>query len=132
MDFENIKNEMLEKKNWAVVGVSKKKDRWGYKIWKELKKHDYSVYGVSPNYEEIEGEKIYASLSEIPEEIDVLDMVVSPKIAMNILDEAKAANIEYIFFQPGTYNEKVIEKASSLGFKYLLDDCIYATLKSKE
>ena len=132
MDFEKIKEEMLDKKKWVVVGVTKKQDKWGYKIWKKLKEHGYETYGVSPNYEEIEGEKIYNSLSELPEEIDVLDMVVSPKIAMNILDEAKASNIKYIFFQPGTYNEKVIEKASSLGFEYLIDDCIYAILRGKE
>lgn len=132
MDFKIVKEEMLGKKNWAVVGVSEKKDRWGYKIWKKLKEHNYKAYGVSPNYEELEGEKIYSSVTEIPEKIDVLDMVVSPKIAMNILDEAKAANIEYIFFQPGTYNDKVIEKAESLAFKYLVDDCIYAILRSKE
>nr|WP_300002262.1 CoA-binding protein [Tissierella sp.] len=132
MDFEKIKQEMLDKKKWAVVGVTEKKDRFGYKIWKTLKEHNYETYGVSPNYEELEGEKIYATLSELPEPIDVIDMVVSPKITMNILDEAKANNIEYIFFQPGSYNEKVIEKASALGFKYLIDDCIYAILKSKE
>lgn len=132
MDFKVIKQEMLDKKKWVVVGVSEKHDRWGYKTWKKLKEHNYEVYGVSPNYEEIEGDKIYSSLSELPEKVDVLDMVVSPKIAMNILDEAKATNIDYIFFQPGTYNNKVIEKASSLGFKYVIDDCIYSTLRSKE
>lgn len=132
MDFEKIREEMLEKKNWAVVGVTEKKDRWGYKIWKKLKEHDYKTYGVSPNYEELEGDKIYSSVTEIPEKIDVLDMVVSPKIAMNILDEARASDIEYIFFQPGTYNDKVLEKADSLGFKYLVDDCIYAILRNNE
>lgn len=132
MDFMKIREEMLEKKKWAVVGVTEKQDRWGYKIWKKLKEHGYEAYGVSPNYEEIEGEKIFPSLLELTEQVEVIDMVVSPKIAMNILDEAKAANIEYIFFQPGSYNEKVIEKASSLGFKYLLDDCIYAILREKE
>lgn len=132
MDFMKIKEEMLEKKKWAVVGVSEKKDRWGYKIWKKLKEHDYEAYGVSPNYEDIEGEKIYSSLLEITEKIEVVDLVVSPKISMNILDEAREANIEYIFFQPGTYNREVIEKASSLGFKYVIDDCIYATLREKE
>lgn len=132
MDSKLIRQEMLEKKKWAVVGVTEKKNRWGYKIWNKLKEHNYQTYGINPNYEELDGEKIYASVTEVPDKIDVLNMVVAPKISINILDEAKAANIEYIFFQPGTYNKKVIEKASSLGFKYLIDDCIYAILKSKE
>jgi len=128
-DMVKIKEEMLEKKVWLVVGVTGKKDRFGYKIWKTLKEYDYETYGVSPNYEELEGDKIYASIKDLPKKIDVLDMVVSPKIAMNVLDEAKEAGIEYIWFQPGTYNNEVLAKAKEMEFKILYDDCVYATLK---
>mgnify|MGYP000961815003 CR=1 FL=1 len=126
----SIKQEMLEKKTWAVVGVTAKKDKWGYKIFNILKEHNYETYGISPNYDEIEGNKIYHSLSELPVKIDVIDMVVSPKISLTTLEEAKELGIEYIFFQPGTYNDEVIEKAKELGFKYLTKDCIYATLRN--
>ena len=126
----SIKQKMLEKKTWAVVGVTAKKDKWGYRIFNILKEHNYETYGISPNYDEIEGNKIYHSLSELPVKIDVIDMVVSPKISLTTLDEAKDLGIEYIFFQPGTYNDEVIEKAKELGFKYLIKDCIYATLRN--
>lgn len=131
-DFKKWKQEMLDKKTWAVVGVSSKKDKFGYKIWKKLKEHGYTTYGVNPNYDEIEGEKIYHSLKDLPEEVDVIDLVVPSKISMNTLDEAKELGIEYIFFQPGSFNDKVVEKAEDLGFKYLSDDCIYATLMRQE
>lgn len=131
-DFGNLKEEMLEKKVWAVVGVTAKKDRYGYKIWKTLKDHGYTTYGVNPNYDEIEGEKIYHSLKDLPEKVDVIDMVVPPKHSITTLEEAKIEEIDYIFFQPGTYNEEVVEKAKELDLKYLLDDCVYATLKRKE
>lgn len=124
----NVKQEMLDKKVWAVAGVTERKDRYGYKIWKKLKEHDYETYGVNPNYEEIEGEKIYASVTDIPVKIDVLDMVVAPKIGMKTLDEAKEAGIEYIWFQPGSFNDEIIAKAKELEFKILYDDCIYAVL----
>ncbi len=127
----DIKQEMLNKKNWAVVGVTAKKDKWGYRIFDILKKNDYETYGVSPNYDEIEGEKIYHSLRDLPVKVDVIDMVVSPKISINILDEAKELGIEYIFFQPGTHNDEVVKKAEELGLKYLVEDCIYAILKNK-
>ncbi len=126
----SIKQKMLEKKTWAVVGVTAKKDKWGYRIFNILKEHNYETYGISPNYDEIEGNKIYHSLNELPVKIDVIDMVVSPKISLTTLDEAKDLGIEYIFFQPGTYNDEVIEKAKELGFKYLIKDCIYATLRN--
>ncbi|MDR7857156.1 CoA-binding protein [Tissierella sp.] len=128
-DMAKIKEEMLSKKVWVVVGVTGKKDRFGYKIWRTLKEFDYETYGVSPNYEELEGDKIYPSVKDLPKKVDVLDMVVAPKIAIHILDEAKEAGIEYIWFQPGTYNEEVLSKARELEFKILYDDCVYATLR---
>lgn len=131
MDMKKNKQEMLEKKIWAVAGVTGKKERYGYKIWKTLKEHDYTAYGVNPNYDELEDEKIYHSLVDIPEEVEVLDMVVGPNIAMKTLEDAKEAGIEYIWFQPGSFDDKVIEKAEKMDFKILYDDCIYAELKSR-
>lgn len=128
-DMIKVKKEMLDKKLWVVVGVTGKKDRFGYKIWKTLKEYDYETYGVSPNYEELEGDTIYPSVKDLPKKVDVLDMVVAPKIAIHILDEAKEAGIEYIWFQPGSYNDEVLAKAKELEFKILYDDCVYATLK---
>lgn len=128
----SIKQEMMDKKVWAVVGVTAKKEKWGYKIYKILKDHNYESYGVSPNYDEIEGDKIYKSLKDLPKKVDVIDMVVSPKISLNTLDEAKEAGIEYIFFQPGTYNDEVVAKAEELGLKYLIGDCVYATLRNEK
>lgn len=124
----NIKEEMLEKKVWAVAGVTERKDRYGYKIWKKLKEHDYETYGINPNYDEIEGDKIYHSVKDIPKKIDVLNMVVAPKIGMKTLDEAKEAGIEYIWFQPGSFNDEIIARAKELEFKILYDDCIYVVL----
>ncbi|MBC8587036.1 CoA-binding protein [Tissierellaceae bacterium BX21] len=132
LDSSSLKNEMLGKKTWVVVGVTAKKDRFGYKIWKILKKHNYNAYGVNPNYDEIEGETIYHSLKDLPSKVDVLDMVVSPKLSIKTLEEAKEVGIEYIFFQPGTYNDEVIQKCDELELKYLTGDCIYATLKRME
>lgn len=132
IDSKVLKEEMLKMKSWAVVGVTANKDKYGYKIWKTLKQHDYNTFGVNPNYDEIEGEKIYHNLKDLPEKVEVVDMVVPPKIALTTLEEAKELGIEYIFFQPGTYNKEVVAKADELGLKYLLDDCIYATLRKLE
>ncbi|TJX68720.1 CoA-binding protein [Soehngenia saccharolytica] len=130
--YESLKEQMLNLKNWAVIGVTAKKDRYGYKIWKILGEHGYNVYGVSPNYDEIEGVKIYHSIGDIPDKIDVVDMVVAPKISLNVLDEIKEKDIELVFFQPGSYDEEVLKKADELGLSYIIEDCIYATLKAME
>jgi hypothetical protein len=129
---KNLKKEMMDSNKWVVVGVSGKKEKYGYKIWKILREKGYTTYGVSPNYSELEGEKIYDSIASLPEKVDVLDMVVPPKVSIGVLEEAKEAGIEMIFFQPGTYDDKVVAKAEELNLRYLLDDCVYATLKAEK
>ena len=129
--MNSLKEEIMGQKNWAVVGVTEKKEKFGYKIWKILRDHNYTTFGVNPNYDEIEGEKIYHSLRDIGEKIDVIDMVIPPKHGEVTLREAKDLGVEYIFFQPGTYNKELVKLAEELGFKYLLDDCVYASLKAK-
>lgn len=119
---------MLDKKNWAVVGATPNKNKFGYKIWKKLIEHGYNTYGVNPNYDSIDGARIYKSLKDIEGQIDVIDVVVPPKVTLNLLDEAKELGIEYMWFQPGTFDEEVIKKAQNLGFKFLDDDCVLATL----
>ena len=129
---KELKDKMMTSKSWAVVGVTGNKEKYGYKIWKILMEHGYETYGVIPNYDELEGIRIYPSLKDLPVKPEVVDMVVAPKISINILEEAKELGINYIFFQPGTYNDEVVKKADELGLEYLLDDCVYATLKREK
>ncbi len=118
---------MLEKKVWAVMGVTDKTHRFGYKIYKILKERGYTVYGINPNLPMLEGEKIYASIADLPETVDVLDVVVNPTLAKKALEEAKEAGIENIFFQPGSHVEETVEKAEELGLNWVCS-CAYAAL----
>ncbi|QUH26025.1 CoA-binding protein [Serpentinicella alkaliphila] len=113
----DLKKTMLDKKVWAVIGATPDTSKFGYKIYKRLKNHGYTVYGVNPNYTEVEGEKIYRSIAELPEKPECIDMVVSPRISEKFLDEIKENGIEYVWFQPGTFDTAVIEKAESLNLK---------------
>lgn len=122
------KYEMLKLKHWAIIGVTDDHSRFGYKIPICMRKHGYTVYGVNPKYDRIEGEKIYHSLEEIPEKIDVLNMVVSPKFGKDYLKKAHSMGIQNVFFQPGSYDEEILELAKELNFN-IVTDCVYATLE---
>lgn len=129
--MENLKEKMVNNKNWAVIGVSDNKEKMGYKIWNRLKDHGYNRYGVNSRYDEVNGEKIYDDIKSIPEKIDVVNMVVNPKIGIQYLEEIKDAGIEFVWFQPGTSDDEIISKAEELGLKYVKETCIYATLGEK-
>lgn len=122
------KNEMLQKKVWAIIGATPRKEKFAYKIMKKLQKHNYDVYLINPNYEEIEESKCYASLKDLPIKPDVIDMVVPPTVSIKTIDIAKELGIEYIWFQPGTANEEVIDKAEELGLKIVYHDCVLVAL----
>lgn len=127
-----LKYEMLNKNIWAVVGVTKDEHKFGYKIFKKLIEHGYETYGVNPNYETIDGEKIYPNLKSIPKGIEVVDVVVPSRVTINILDEINELGIKYVWFQPGTFDDEVINKAKNLSLKIIYDDCVYKTLMETE
>lgn len=124
-----LTEKMLEMKNWAVAGVTEDKDKFGYKIYDILLKNNYNAYPINPKYDEIDGNKVYASLKDIGEKIDVLDLVVSPKVSKIYLKEAKELGIKYIWFQPGTFDEETIELAKELDFEFVDDDCVLKILE---
>ncbi len=127
-----LRDELLSKKIWAVVGVTENREKFGYKIFKKLIEHGYETHGVNPKYSSIDGEKVYPDLKSLPKKVEAVDVVVPPKVALGLLDEIQELGIENVWFQPGTYDEEVIEKAQQLGLKIVYDDCVYARLAERE
>ncbi|MFO7814816.1 MAG: CoA-binding protein [Halanaerobiales bacterium] len=123
----SVKNDTLEMKNWAVVGATNKEDKYGYKIVKKLDEHNYNVYPINPSLEEIDGIKVYDSLSEIEADIDVVDIVVNPQIGKHVMKEVNKLGIKYVWLQPGTRSDEIREFAEENGIKRV-ESCIYATL----
>ncbi len=109
----------------AVVGVSRDPEKYGYKVWKDLKMKGYEVYGINPNTNEIDGEKIYNDLNSLPKQPDVVDFVVPSKIAYEILKNyaTKHKNVIY-WFQPGSESEKTKELCKKLHLKCVFNFCL--------
>ncbi len=70
---------MLKAKSLAIVGISGKKDSFGWQLYDNLQKMGYEgrVYGVNPRYESLNGQKIYPSLSDLPEKPDCVALALS-------------------------------------------------------
>jgi uncharacterized protein len=118
---------MLEKKVWAVVGANQKPDKYGNMIYRKLKLRGYEVYAVNPVYDKIEGDRCYKDLSSLPKLPDVIDMVVSPKRAKPVIEEAAKLGIKYIWFQPGTYDDETLEMANKLNLEAVQACVLVAT-----
>lgn len=131
-DFmKTLIKEMLDQNNvWAVVGATVNQGKFGYKILRRLQRSGYVVYPVNPVYDEIEGEKCYNSLKEIEGKVDCINMVVSPKRSRAFIDEAAEIGIKKMWFQPGAYDNDVIEYAVSKGLEVVYGHCVLVELSS--
>lgn len=127
--MEKIIQEMLNEKKWAVVGAHPKPEKYGYKIYKKLLDHDYDVLAVNPVYDIIDGVKTYASLKDIKEEITCVNVVVNPERAMAVVKDVIDLGIKYIWFQPGAFNEEVIDFAEAAGLKVVFHACVLVELE---
>ncbi|MCX7745706.1 MAG: CoA-binding protein [Clostridia bacterium] len=106
---------MLEKKVWAVVGANENPEKYGNMIYKKLRSKGYRVYAVNPLYQTIEGDKCYPDLSSLPEKPEVIDMVVSAKRGIPVIEEAAKLGIKNIWLQPGTYNDELMQLIQEKG-----------------
>lgn len=98
--------DLLDYKNWAVVGTVSDQNKYAYKILNSLKSSDFKVEGVNPKDT---NEKTFKSLKDIPYKIDVLDLCINPKKGIDIVKEAKELGIKKILIQPGAESTEILE-----------------------
>lgn len=130
-DFHAPANQTVETtinlRKWAVVGASAKPDRYSYKIVKLLQERGYDVYPVAPRLAEIDGLRVYASIADLPEKPDVVDMVVNPATGIDVMKQIAAAGIRYVWLQPGAESPEIHAFARENGI-VAIDACILAVL----
>jgi hypothetical protein len=132
-DFmEKLINEMLEQKKWAVVGASRNKDKFGYRIYKLLKSRGYETVPINPVYKDVDGDLTKSDLLSLDEKVDCVSVVVSPKRAKKVVKDAIETGIENIWFQPGTYNSEVIELAKKGNLNVVYDNCVLVELGKRD
>ncbi len=112
-------------KSIAVVGLSQNPERPSHWIAKYLIDHGFRVFGVNPGQKEILGLKIYPSLSDIPEKIDLANLFLRPEAVPPVVDEAIAKGVKAVWMQEGIVNNAAADKARAAGLLVVMNKCIY-------
>ncbi|MFE1799642.1 CoA-binding protein [Streptomyces sp. NPDC059517] len=108
---------------WAVVGLSSNERRAAYGVADVLKRYGKRVIPVHPKAETVHGEKGYASLADIPFEVDVVDVFVNSDLAGPVADEAVAIGAKAVWFQLGVIDEVAYERTRDAGLDMVMDRC---------
>ncbi len=116
---------VLQFKNIAVVGMSKNEGKPAHFVPKYLIDHGYNVIPVNPTVNEILGRKSYHAVSEIPEDVDVVDVFRRSEDVPSVVDDAiRKKGIKVIWMQSGIYNEEAEKKAKENGMDVVFNRCM--------
>jgi predicted CoA-binding protein len=110
----------------AIVGESNDHYYTSYQVAQYLKDMGYKVYPVNPTIAEVDGDKSYPTLSEVPEAIDIVDVFRAPEYLPEITDEAIALQAKVIWTQLGvvSLDEVPEHQALAAGLKVVSNKCI--------
>jgi predicted CoA-binding protein len=111
----------------AVVGASADEQKAAHLIPKYLQSQGYRIIPVNPRGGEILGERVYPSLQEIDEPVDVVEVFRPAAEAETIAREAIAIGADVLWLQPGTHTAEAIQLAADGGLRVVAGRCMGAT-----
>jgi predicted CoA-binding protein len=114
----------LKARTIAVVGLSDKPEKASYGVSKYMQRQGYTILPVNPAVAEVLGEKSYASLAELPEKPDVVNVFRLPNAVPAIVDEMIALGLKNLWVQLGIVNMEAAERAEKAGIRVVMDRCI--------
>ena len=109
----------------ALIGASNNKNKYGNRIYRDLRSKGYHVIPINPKEELIEGDKAYSSIEEMETLPDIANFVVPPPVAMKIAQHIADLGIKHLWFQPGSESDELEDWLKNTDeIKYLINSCI--------
>ena len=130
MDHDNYSDDYIRSilenvRTIAMVGASSNTVRPSYFVLKYLLEKGYRVFPVNPGHagKEFLGQTVYASLSDIPDPVDMVDIFRNAQAAGPITDEAIAIGAKIVWMQLSVRNDEAAARAEAAGLKVVMNRC---------
>lgn len=115
---------MFQYKNWAVVGDVLNEGKFACSIAKKLERKNYNVFKVNPRSDD---PQVYKSLKDIKDKVDVVDLVITPTVGIDVVKEACDLGIDKIFIQPGAGSNEIRNYCKNKGVR-VYEGCVLVEL----
>jgi hypothetical protein len=109
----------------AVVGLSPRTSRPSHGVAAQMQRFGYRIIPVRPAVDAVLGEKAYASLREVPDPFDLVDVFRAPEYVDQIVEECIDLGAPAIWLQEGVINIPAAERARQAGLTVVMDRCVY-------
>ncbi|MBL7001916.1 MAG: CoA-binding protein [Nitrosopumilus sp.] len=119
-------SDILSLKKVAVIGMSKNSSKAAHYVPKYLSDNGYDIIPVNPTTEEILGKKCYPSISEIDDQIEIIDIFRPSEQVLPFVQEAIKKKPKVIWLQEGIHNFEAEELARKEGIKVVFNRCMLA------
>jgi uncharacterized protein len=118
-----IRRLLTDTHTWAVVGLSANTFRPAYGVARFLQSVGKRIVPVHPRAETVHGETGYATLADIPFEVDVVDVFVNSRRAGEIADQALLTKTRGVWFQLGVIDEAAAARVRAADRTMVMDRC---------
>lgn len=116
-------------KTIAIVGLSDEPERPSLQVANYLQSIGFKIIPVNPNISDVLGQKSYASLLDIPEKVDIVNIFRRSEYVSEIVDQAIAISAKTIWMQEGISDKLAAQKARSAGLEVVMGMCMMKTHK---
>jgi predicted CoA-binding protein len=117
-------NLLRNAKTIAVVGLSSSRWRPSYGVSEYMQSVGYRIVPVNPNESEVLGEKAFATLDEVPGDVDIVNVFRQARFVPEIVEAAIRRGAKGIWMQEGVIHEEAARRAREAGLDVVMDRCI--------
>jgi predicted CoA-binding protein len=115
----------LQPRRFAIAGVSRNPKKFGRMVYNDLKKQGYILYPINPNLREIEGEKVYSSVEDLPADVNHLFIATAKKDTDGVLRQAIQKGILNVWVQQMSETPDTLKIAAESNVQLISKKCIY-------
>ena len=124
-DTREIRDLLIHARTVAVVGLSDREYRTSHAIASALQGFGYRIFPVNPNLSgQVLGEEPYATVEDIPEQVDIVDVFRRSEKVMPVAEDAVASGAKVLWMQSGVVNEEAAAYANEHGLTVVMDRSI--------
>lgn len=121
-------SQWLQYANWAVVGDVLNENKYAYQIVQALEKEGYTVLLVNPRSRD---PRVYRQLLDCQQPVEVVDLVIHPKLGLEIVAQAATLGIKRVLIQPGAESEELLSFCRAQGIE-AVEGCILQALAGEK
>lgn len=123
---------LLTAQSYAVVGASRSAQKYGFLVYRSIKVAGRMAYAVNPQADSVDGDRCYASLSDLPTVPDVVVMVAPPTVTEAAVGECARLGVRNVWMQPGAESAAAVDACRTAGITVVSGGpCIMVGLRTQ-